>query len=261
MGLPTKRVVYLTGITGNIGRCLCRGLAGEYRLLGSSRRGGEVPGAEVAAGSVADGAFLREQFKGVDTVLHLGADPSPSASWPSVLENNIAGTYEVYEAARLAGVKRIVFATTNHVTGILTEQWTPMGPDAPVRPDGFYGVSKAFGEALGRYYADRFALSSVCLRIGWYMGDDEQTVVKTLAPRRDAYPLMWLSGADMIRLFRCSIEARDILYGIYYGMSDNRDMLWDMTNAREELGYEPQDDLADVFARHGVPYPGRPAAS
>ncbi|HEX6972102.1 MAG TPA: NAD(P)-dependent oxidoreductase [Limnochordia bacterium] len=259
IGLAQQRVVYITGITGRIGRSLVRALRDEYDLRGSSLEGGSLPGARVRAGDITDGDFLRREFHEVDTVVHLAADPSPTAPWSSVLKNNIAGTYEVYEAARVAGVRRIVFASTNHVTGILTERWQPMGPDVPVRPDGYYGVSKACGELLGRYYGDRYGLSSICLRIGWYIGDDEEKIIRTFAPRRDAYPLMWLSDGDLVRLFRCAIEAQDILFGIYYGMSNNRHMLWDITNARAELGYEPQDDLAELFARHGLPYPHPPA--
>src|SRR5690606_38664691 len=117
-----RRVVYITGVTGNIGRVLAQGLAGEYELRGNSRSGDPVEGVRVAKGNITDGEFMRRELEGVDTVIHLAGDASPRASWQSVLENNIDGTYQVYEAARLAGVRRIIFASTNHVTGILTER-------------------------------------------------------------------------------------------------------------------------------------------
>lgn len=252
----TQKTIYITGITGTIGRILATGLQERYRVRGNARRAADVPGAEVAVGDVSDGAFMREQLEGVDTLIHLAADPSPWADWSSLLTSNIDGTYQVYEAARLAGVERIIFASTNHVTGILTEQVVDMDVNVPVRPDSLYGVSKSFGEALGRYYSDRYGLSVLNFRIGWLIGerpDDE--VVAFFKDRRDAYPLMWLSPRDCVHAHVCGIEApRELRLGTYYIMSNNRDMLWDMENAREELGYRPQDDLAVLFDKAGVPY-------
>lgn len=248
-----KRVVYITGVTGAIGRVLARGLSDAYELRGNSRRGTPVPGVQVAKGDVTDGEFMREQLQGVDTVLHLAADPSPWASWESILANNIDGTYKVYEAARLGGVKRIIFASTNHVTGILTEQVVDMDHTAPYRPDSFYGVSKVAGEALGRFYSDRYGISVLNYRIGWLPHvETEREIVDVFKDRKDAYPLMWLSPGDCVQAFRLGIEApEELKFGTYYIMSNNRDLLWDMTNAKEELGYEPKDDLAVLFEKYG----------
>jgi Nucleoside-diphosphate-sugar epimerases len=251
-----RRVVYITGVTGNIGRVLAQGLANAYELRGNSRSGAPVEGVRVSKGNITDGEFMRRELEGVDTVIHLAGDPSPGASWQSVLENNIDGTYQVYEAARLAGVRRIIFASTNHVTGILTERAVEMDEHTPFYPDTLYGVSKAAGEALGRFYAERYGLSVLNFRIGWFLGHrDEKSIVDLFKNRKDAYPLMWLSPRDCIQAHRCGIEAPDELkFGSYYIMSNNRDALWDMTNAREELGYEPQDDLAALFEKYGEPY-------
>src|SRR5690606_15664015 len=129
-----------------IGRLLARELSSSYRIKGNSRSGTPVEGAEVAQGDVTDADFLRDQLEGVDTVIHLAADPSPRASWESVLSNNIDGTYKLYEAALETGVRRVIFASTNHVTGVLTEQAVDMDTTVPYRPDSYYGISKATGE-------------------------------------------------------------------------------------------------------------------
>jgi len=253
---PGKRVVYITGITGIIGRFLVEGLRNEHRLRGNSRRGTPMEGAEVAKGDVADREFMREQLQGADTVIHLGANSHPSAPWESVLHSNIEGTYEVFEAARLAGARRVIFASSNHVTGILTQLAQDMDVTVPVRPDGFYGVSKAFGETLGRFYADRYGISVLNYRIGWILAEtDEARLVEVFKRFRHAGPLMWLSVRDCVEAFRCGIEADPSLtYGIYYIVSNNRDMLWDISNARAEIGYHPKDDLGALFDRCGAPY-------
>lgn len=251
-----KRLVYITGVTGAIGRILAQGLADEYELKGNSRRGTPVPGVQVAKGDVTDGEFMRRELEGVDTLIHLAADPSPWATWESVLENNIDGAYKVYEAVRQAGVKRVIFASTNHVTGILTEKVIDMDHNAPIRPDSFYGVSKAAGEALGRYYSDRHGISVLNYRIGWLPHvQTEREIIDVFKDRKDAYPLMWLSVDDCIEAFRRGIEApEELKFGTYYIMSNNRDRLWDMTNAKEELGYQPKDDLAVLFEKYGEKY-------
>jgi len=250
------RNIYITGITGLIGRYLVAGLSGEYKIRGNSRSGSPVEGAEVARGDVRDLEFMRRQFQGVDTVIHLGADPSPRATWESVLHNNIDGTQKVYEAARLAGVRRVIFASSNHATGILTEKAVDMGPDTPFRPDSYYGISKAAGELIGRYYSDRYGISVLNFRIGWigpWKTDEE--IVNNFKGQKSAYPLMWLSRRDCVEAHRRGIEAPDsIKYGTYYIMSNNKGMLWDMSNARAELGYEPKDDLAEIFAKFGLPF-------
>lgn len=199
---------------------------------------------------------MLSQLQGCDTVIHLGADPSPRATWESVLENNIDGTHVLFEAARLAGVGRVIFASTNHVTGILTEQALPMDPNVPVRPDSYYGVSKALGETLGRLYSDRYGLSVLNFRIGWIPGEkSDRELIELFKDREDAYPLMWLSPRDCIQAHVKGIEApASLKFGIYYIMSNNRDMLWDLQNARDEIGYTPQDDLGATFDRFGLPY-------
>ena len=123
-------------------------------------------------------------FDGVDAVLHLAAQPSTSATWTTLLKDNIDATHSVFEAARRRGIAKVVFASTNHVVGFynLEGAW-PIDTRVPIRPDSLYGVSKACGEALARYYADAFDMSIICLRIGWF------TTRQPSMPRPSAAPL------------------------------------------------------------------------
>src|SRR5262249_43578283 len=119
--------------------------------------------------NVADLSAVEAAFEGVDAVLHLAGQPSTAATWSNVLRDNIDATRAVFQAARRRGIRKVVFASTNHVVGFynLERAW-PIDTTGPIRPDSLYGVSKAFGEALARYYSDAFDLSIICLRIGWF---------------------------------------------------------------------------------------------
>jgi nucleoside-diphosphate-sugar epimerase len=182
-------------------------------------------------------------------VIHLAADPRVNAEWPSVLTNNIIGTRNLYEAAKDKGIKRVIFASSNHVTGAYEGIPPSLHPQVSpvlittqhlIRPDGYYGVSKVFGEAIARMYYELHGLESVCLRIGWVLKDDDPT--KNEQARR-----IWLSHRDLVQLVKRSLLA-EVKFGIYYGVSNNKHRFWDISNAKEELGYEPEDD-ASLWAR------------
>ena len=149
---------------------------------------------------------------------------------------DMRGTYNLFEAARINGVPTVIYASTNHVTGIVEHLGIRSHPDMPVRPDSIYGAGKAFGEALGRYYADRYGLRVFCLRIANCNGRDEPGHYYAPGESR------WLSPRDLAQLtWRC-IEAQHLNWGIFYAVSGGAGKKWDLTNARELLGYEPQDD-------------------
>ncbi|MCC6630067.1 MAG: NAD(P)-dependent oxidoreductase, partial [Chloroflexi bacterium] len=175
---------------------------------------------------------------GIDAVVHMAGEPSVGAPWAAIHEANIVGMYNVIEAARAAGVPKLIFASTNHVMGMYDRdaQW-PIYTSQPVRPDSLYGVSKAFGETLGRHYADQFGLSVICLRIGWFLPE----------PRDEIGLWMWLSPRDCAQVVWRAIET-DRRYGIYYAISRNTRRRWDITNTIAELGYVPEDD-SEPFAR------------
>lgn len=239
----------LTGASGHVGEAILGGLAEEYRwrLLDLEHPGPEAPG-EVYVGSITDRDLVREAVDGVDAVVHLAGDPRRDAGWDSVLENNIHGTYCVFDAAAAAGVDRIAFASSNHAVGAYeTEQRTPElyrpgggdrldGSELP-RPGNLYGVSKATGELLGRYYHDRHNLSVVCVRIG--------NLTKGHPPRGyERGQAMWLSYRDCAHLFDRCLRA-EYGYLVVYGISDNDRRFYSLEPARKQLGYDPQDNSAE----------------
>jgi len=233
-----RKKVLITGAAGRIGQVMRAGLRDRYdlRLMYHRTVLEAVEGEEVAMGSVADMAAIEAAVDGVDAVVHMAGDPSTSAPWESVLEKNIQGVYCTYEACRKKGVKRVIFASTNHVTGFYEQDGAYTTPEMPERPDSLYGVSKAFGEDLGRYYVDEYGLEVICLRIGSFQPDSAVRERKG-----DRILSTWLSHRDCVQLVRCGIEA-DVRFGIYYGISGNTRAYWDIQSARQELGYEPEDN-------------------
>jgi NAD+ dependent glucose-6-phosphate dehydrogenase len=229
-----KKRVLITGAAGRIGSHLVEALKERYelRVLYNRTVPDKPPVDDVHVADVSDYAAVVPALQGMDAVVHMAADPSPRATWDSVRDKNIAGTYNVYEAARAAGCNKIVFASTNHVMGMYDRdrQW-PIYADQPVRPDSLYGVSKAFGETLGRYYADQHGLSVICLRIGWFLPE----------PRDEIGMWMWLSPRDCAQVVWRSIES-PLGYGVFYAISRNTRRHWDITETIERLGYRPEDD-------------------
>ncbi|UZR28058.1 NAD-dependent epimerase/dehydratase family protein [Methylococcus mesophilus] len=245
--LPSR--VLITGINGLIGGILHRELSDTYILFGLDREG---PFSDrIASVDIADAERLCDTFRRfapLDAVIHLAGDSKVYADWEHCLSANIVGTRNVYEAARRTSVKRVVFASSNHVTGGYEQ---PAGESAgealapppritvrdPIRPDSDYGVSKAFGEALARFYCDRFGISSICLRIGSVLRDDDPT-------HEPRHLQTWLSHRDLIQLVERCLSA-DVEFGIYYGVSDNKDRFWSIVEATAELGYHPLDDAVE----------------
>jgi uronate dehydrogenase len=173
--------------------------------------------------------------------VHLGGISS-EADWDSILAANIVGCYNVFEAARRNGVKRVLFATSNHAVGFYRRNQTIDHRVYP-RPDSRYGLSKVFGEQLGSLYADKYGLEVFCMRIG-------NVNPRPVDKRRLA---IWISPRDMAQLVRIGVEHPDIRFEIVYGVSDNERSWYDNSNAYR-LGYRPQDRsepyAADILARH-----------
>jgi uronate dehydrogenase len=225
----------LTGAAGNLGREMRRRLAAHCEVLRVSDVAALGPAAaheEAVQADLADAAAVRGLLAGgVDAVIHLGG-VSTEQPWEAILPANIVGTYNVYEAARLEGVKRIVFASSNHVTGFYRQDETiPAG--APPRPDGLYGLSKAFGEDLAQLYQDRFGIETVSVRIGSSFA----------APTTRRMLATYLSYDDCERLVLAALTAPVLRHTIVCGVSANARLWWDNTPARH-LGYVPQDSSA-----------------
>ncbi len=174
---------------------------------------------------LADAASTREAADGMDAIVHLGAIPT-EAAWERLLDANVRATFNVFEAARTTGVRRVVFASSNHATGFYGRGESVSPRDRP-RPDSLYGVSKVAGEALGSLYADKFGLEVVALRIGAFSDEPPD------GPSRP----MWLSPADAFRLVWAALSARGVGFEIVYGFSKTGATWWDNEAAAQRVGF------------------------
>jgi NAD(P)-dependent dehydrogenase (short-subunit alcohol dehydrogenase family) len=238
-----RRKVLVTGAAGNIGsyfaehnherydlRLMVRGWA-DKKNVEAIRPFGEVVEAELS-----DLDRMKELCAGIDTVLHLAANPSASAMWDSVLPDNIIGTYHTFVAAKAAGCRRVIYASSIHaVSGYPPD--VQVKTSEPVNPGDLYGVSKCFGEALARYMAEQEGLSSICIRIGGF---------QPLEYARQAHGIHMLdafvSHRDLNQLLQKCIDVENLRFAILHGLSDNRFKRLDISDARELVGYQPQDD-------------------
>jgi uronate dehydrogenase len=227
---PFQRLL-LTGAAGGLGRVLRPRLARQctrLRVSDIADLGAAAPGEEVVAAKLEDRAAVLDLLAGVDAVVHLGG-VSVEGPFEPILQANIVGVHNLYEAARRHRVRRIVFASSNHVTGFYRQDEV-VSPREPMRPDGNYGVSKAFGELLSHFYFDRYGIETVCLRIGSSFPE----------PKDRRMLATWLSYDDLERLVVASLTAPVVGHSVVYGMSDNATIWWDNTSAAH-LGYRPQD--------------------
>jgi uronate dehydrogenase len=221
--------ILITGAAGDVGTRLRKLLKGVYSLRVSDIRKPADLGAddEFVAADLGDYEQTKQITAGIDGIVHLGGH-SVEGPWETIHKSNIVGCYNLFEAAYRSGVKRIVFASSNHAVGFYPRD-RKIGVDVTVRPDSRYGVSKAFGEAVGALYADKHGLRVTCIRIG-NVGD------KPLDKRRMS---IWIKPEDLAQLIRIGLEHPDIRFEIFYGASDNAAGWWDNSNARR-YGYRPQ---------------------
>ena len=263
--------VLLTGAHGTVGTAVAEHLEDTHELTYLDRE--EHPDRETVVADVAEYDAIRPAFDGQDAVVHLAADPRMDAPWESVHPNNIVGTRNALEAAVDAGVDTFVFASSNHAVGMYELDHRPEIYDldfgltvdhtGPVRPDSHYGVSKAYGEDYGRYYAENRGLNFYALRIGsirdpeydhpygdaergvergdWERGSEEY---ETMVARMKA---LWHSRRDAAHLVDCclrhgaEVDPGEVTFEIFYGMSDNERNWFDIDHARKVVGYEPTD--------------------
>jgi len=203
------------------------------RLSDRASLGEPAADEEIVLADLADAAAVSAMVRGVDAIVHLGG-MSVEGPFGPILQANILGVYNLYEAARVHGVKRVVFASSNHVTGFYRQSET-ITANQPARPDGLYGVSKAFGEDLSRFYFDRYGIETACLRIGSSFPE----------PKDRRMLATWLSFDDLHRLITACLSTPVLGHTIIFGMSDNAVTWWDNAQARH-VGYVPQDS-SDVF--------------
>ena len=249
--------ILVTGGAGLIGTILIDHLNDQYNF--SSIDINETKGSKSYIGDLSDLDAIQPAFEKQDIVIHLAADPSPESSWQSNLTNNLIATYNVYEAAKRAGVKRVIFASSNHAQGgnYLSKPWSlimegkfsslehgqyPLVLETDmIRPDGYYGTAKAFGEAIGSYYYDYFGLKSIHLRIGWVISVDEPNFSPMILS-------LWLSHRDAVQAFKLAIEAPDSIGNeIFAVTSDNKWKIFSIDKARTLLQYNPLDGAGEEY--------------
>lgn len=236
-----KRRVLVTGAAGRIGSYFAEHSQDKYEMRLMVR--GDEDGidqirsfGEVVAGDLGDLEGLKRICDGIDTIVHMAGDPGPSSVWASLLETNIIGTYHVFAAAKHAGCRRVIHASSIHaVSGYPPD--VQVKTSEPVNPGDLYGVSKCFGEALGRYMAEKEGVSAISLRIGAFQPVEAAEDEKSLS-MLDGF----VSHRDLNQLIQRSIDAENITFAVFHGLSNNRFKRLDISDARELVGYEPQDD-------------------
>jgi nucleoside-diphosphate-sugar epimerase len=246
------RSVLVTGMSGLIGGALRRHLEGKYALSALNRQ--PVPGVPCHRADIADLDAIAPAFEGVDTVVHLAARTGSSESFDEILGANVIGTYNVFEAARRAGVSRVIFASSGATvsawerdapwSALVSGRYGEAGPftkmthETPTRPAGLYGASKIWGEAIARHYTDRHDLSAICIRIGRVKAEDRPVETRDYA--------VWCSQRDIVRLIELCIAAPPTLrFDVFFAVSDNRWGYRDLEHARAVLGFEPRDRAED----------------
>ena len=246
------RRVLVTGMSGLIGGALRRHLEGKYEVSALNRR--PIPGVKCHEADIADLEAIAPAFAGIDTVVHLAARTGTSEVFAELLQANVIGTYNVFEAARRAGVGRVIYASSGAtvsawerdppysalVAGLYDQAgaWKTMTRETPLRPAGLYGASKIWGEAIARHYADVYGLSAICVRIGRVLEADRPSSAREFS--------VFCSQRDVVRLLeRCIAAPPAVKFDVFYAVSDNRWGYRDLEHARAVLGFTPLDRAED----------------
>lgn len=246
-------IVLITGAAGGVGSILRPRLARPGRTLRlldiAPIEAG--PGEEAVTASVTDLAALTAASEGADAIIHLGGIAT-EGSWQDILKININGTYNVFEAARRAGVSRVIFASSNHAVGFTPRSDFPVADYKFPAPDTFYGVSKVAGEGLAALYYHRYGIQSVCVRI---LSCFERPLSLRMLST-------WLSPDDAGQLFDACLTVDDPGFRVVFGVSANTRGGWVSLDEARAIGYEPRDDAEvyapDLIAEFGPPDPDDP---
>jgi nucleoside-diphosphate-sugar epimerase len=245
----TKKNILITGLKGLIGNILIKNLKSKFYIYGfdiktkKNKNNNTYFKVDISNFNELKKTFTKTKIPQIDVLIHCAADSSVFANWESVLKNNIIATKNIYEAALLFNIPKIIFFSSSHITGayegnpkVLHNKKIkkPIFPNDPVRPDSYYGTSKAFGEILARQFYDNHKIKSICLRIGSVLADDNPTNDKRLMK-------IWLSHRDLIQLVLKSITTK-IPYGVYYAISNNKNRYLSIKKTKKELKYNPKDN-------------------
>ena len=248
--------ILITGGAGLVGSILIEGLKNNFEIRILDQKA--VEGIDSRVGDISNLESILPAFENIDTVVHLAGDRRVYGDWNSILNNNITGIYNIYEAARINGVERLVFASSQHATGgfydvepwsfinngeyeKLPDNYKQLDETCRIRPDSYYGASKSFGESLGSYYSDFHNLSTIHIRIGWVISDDDPTFSPISLN-------LWLSHKDICQIIELSVNAdKNIKYDVFYATSDNHWKIWSIDKAKNILGYKPKDGAGSTF--------------
>jgi uronate dehydrogenase len=236
MTIKSHHTLLMTGAAGGLGQAMRARLKANCDVLRLSDIGAMAPAQaeeEVVRADLADAEAINQLVAGCQAIVHFGG-VSTEQPWAPILQANIIGAYNLYEAARIHGVKRVIFASSNHVMGFYRQSQV-VDAQTPPRPDGLYGLSKAFGEDLSRLYFDRYGIETACVRIGSSFPE----------PRDRRMLATWMSYDDLHRLITACLTTPVLGHSIIYGTSDNSVSWYDNHLARH-IGYRPQDS-SDVF--------------
>jgi nucleoside-diphosphate-sugar epimerase len=246
------RRVLVTGMSGLIGGAVRRRLEGRVALRALNR--GVVEGVETHRADIADLEAIGPAFRDVDTVVHLAANVETNPAIEIIVRDNVVGTYNVFEAARRAGVRRVIYASSGAIVSEWEREepyaalvagryeevadWPVLTHESPTRPHGLYGCSKVWGEALARHFADTAGMSMICLRIGRVTGAD-----RPASPREFS---VWCSQRDVAQMVeRCLDAPDDVRFDVFFVCSDNAWSYRDIAHARSVVGFVPEDRAED----------------
>ncbi len=237
-----KRIL-LTGAAGLIGSSLRNSLSNKYlfRCLDIKAVENEE---DVVIASVKDFTAVMASMIDIDAVIHLAANPGMAQSWEDAYNDGIGGTYNVFEAARKAGVKKVIYASSLAVFGSRDKlRGRLVSPDKPFHPDSLYGIGKATGELLARYYAEKFGMSIVCIRIGSFY-------VNPPYPQSSQDDILgnWCSPDDLAQLVQRCLDTDSLGFQVFFGISDNKQSIWDFQNATRLVGYRPTSNAEDLIS-------------
>ncbi len=247
--------IFITGGSGLIGSILNNHLSNNFEITNLDIKKSNNQSQNTVVGDMNRYVDVLNGSKNCEVLIHLGAVVSVDSNWDLVFKNNIESTRNVYKAAKENGSKKVIFASSNHAVGlfendnpykqIVAGKYSGLDPNSipiidhnvPIRPDSYYGVSKAYGEAIGRYYFEKHKIQSVNLRIG--------TVQKIDTPKSSIrHFATWLSHSDISQLVEKSI-IQDVGFEIFYGVSNNKWRFWDLKNSYNKIDYKPVDNAED----------------
>jgi len=248
--------VLVTGSSGLIGGIILK-YNSDNNLFGLDIVPSEYPNHEIS--DISDSKKLADIFSknNIDVVVHLAGKTSVAGTWDNLIGNNFDGTANVFEASKNSEVKKVIFASSNHAVGLFEnddpykqiisgnyqdiENYELIKSNCEIRPDSLYGVSKAFGENVGRYYYETFGIKVACLRIG-----SVRPVDTPVEGNSNRFFSTWCSHKDISGLIEACINSEKIGFNIFYGVSDNKWKIWDISDQKKILNFHPQSD-AEIF--------------